>query len=344
MPIQLTIQNKCNIFAFNGQEIFDRQLVFLRTVLFMIVSQRKRCLTGTLAVAGLFLLISSANAQTGRKLPVFVSIPPQKYFVQQIGKELVDIEIMVPAGADVHTYEPKASQMVALSKTKIYFAVGIQPFESIWLKKITGSYPNLQVVHTDYGIQKIPIVTHHLHEAGAHEKSESGNGKDQLQRGGLDPHIWLSPPLVMIQARTILNAFQEIDPVHRAVYEKNCRHFVAELATLDAELKAIFAGRQGFQFMVFHPAWGYFARTYGLQQVPVEMEGKDPKPAQLKALIEHARQEHIKIIFVQPQFSSKSAKLVAKEIGGRVEVADPLASDWMENLREVAHKIKKALP
>ncbi len=100
---------------------------------------------------------------------------------------------------------------------------------------------------------------------------------------------------------------------------------------------------QGQQFMVFHPAWGYFAHSYGLQQVPVEIEGKDPKPAQLKALIEHARENQIKSIFVQPQFSSKSAKLVAKEIGGQVTVADPLASDWYINLREVARKLKAAL-
>jgi zinc transport system substrate-binding protein len=147
----------------------------------------------------------------------------------------------------------------------------------------------------------------------------------------------------MIQARTILNALIEIDPDHRAVYEANTNVFVSKLAVLDADLKNIFASKQGFQFMVFHPSWGYFASAYGLQQVPVEIEGKNPKPAQLKALIEHAKEKHIHIIFVQPQFSSRSAERVAKEIGGQVIIADPLASDWLANLREVAHKFKVAL-
>jgi zinc transport system substrate-binding protein len=105
----------------------------------------------------------------------------------------------------------------------------------------------------------------------------------------------------------------------------------------------MFADRQGYQFMVFHPSWGYFAHTYGLKQVAVEIEGKDAKPAQLKELIEHAMANDIKIIFVQPQFSSKSAKLVAREIGGQVAVADPLAQDWSGNIRAVVIKFKEAL-
>jgi zinc transport system substrate-binding protein len=112
---------------------------------------------------------------------------------------------------------------------------------------------------------------------------------------------------------------------------------------MDADLKKTFAGKKGLQFMVFHPAWGYFADTYGLKQVPIEIEGKDPKPAQLKALIQHAREDGIKVIFVQPQFSSQSAELVAREIGGQVAFANPLAEDWMANLREVADKFESAL-
>ena len=147
----------------------------------------------------------------------------------------------------------------------------------------------------------------------------------------------------MKQAQTILNALLEVDPANRAVYEANYKAFISKLAALDAELKSVFAGKQGLQFMVLHPAWGYFARTYGLKQVPIEIEGKDPKPAQLKELIEYAKKNRIKIIFVQPQFSRRSAKLVAKEIGGQVVFADPLAADWPDNLREVAGKFNAAL-
>jgi zinc transport system substrate-binding protein len=223
--------------------------------------------------------------------------------------------------------------MAAISRAHIYFAVGV-PFEKTWLKKIAAANPDMQVVHTDHGIQKIPMATNH---------TESERHREKDHHGALDPHIWLSPTLVMTQARTILNALVEIDPDHRAVYEANTKVFVSKLAALDDELKNIFAGKQGFQFMVFHPSWGYFARAYGLQQVPVEIEGKNPKPAQLKALIEHAKKKHINIIFVQPQFSSRSARLLAKEIGGQVIFADPLAPDWSGNLHEVAQKFKVAL-
>jgi zinc transport system substrate-binding protein len=282
-----------------------------------------------LAAFGAVLLLVAGNVKAEKNLPVFVSIQPQKYFVQQIGQGLVDVEVMVPAGADPHIYEPKPQQMVALSKARLYFAIGMQPFENAWLKRIVSSNPDLIVVHTDRGIQKIPMI--------------SGPHKADQHPGELDPHIWLSPPLVMKQAQTILNALVEIDPASRAFYENNYKAFVSKLATLDADLKKFFVGKQGFQFMVLHPAWGYFAHTYGLKQVPVEIEGKDPKPAQLKELIEHARQNRIKIIFVQPQFSPRSAKLVAKEIGGEVVFADPLAANWSDNLREVAEKFKSAL-
>jgi len=302
----------------------------------MRLNPRKLVSISILLIPATFLLICSGYAQAGKKLAVFVSIPPQKYFVQQIGEQRVDVQVMVQPGASPATYEPRPRQVAAISRTHIYFAIGV-PFEKIWLKKIAAANPNMQVVHTDQGIQKIPMAANHT-------KSEDHRGKDhQDHHGELDPHIWLSPTLVMTQARTILNALVEIDPGHRAVYEANTQVFVSKLAALDADLKITFAGKQGFQFMVFHPSWGYFARTYGLQQVPVEIEGKDPKPAQLKALIEHAKKKHINIIFVQPQFSSRNAELVAKEIGGQVIFADPLASDWSDNLREVAQKLKAAL-
>ena len=207
----------------------------------------------------------------------------------------------------------------------------------------------MKVVHTDHGIQKIPMASHYHHDEDAHRKkaeiheAESPVKADRHGQVILDPHIWLSPPLVMIQARTILTALQEADQAHRSVYEANYQQFISELLDLDAELKDIFKGKLGLQFMVFHPAWGYFAHAYGLKQVPIEIEGKEPKPAHLKELIQHAREKDIKVIFVQPQFSAKSAKLVAKEINGEVAFVDPLAEDWSANLREVANQFKSAL-
>ncbi len=147
----------------------------------------------------------------------------------------------------------------------------------------------------------------------------------------------------MIQAHTIFVALQKADPLHSSDYEANYKALVSEISELDAELENIFSGTHGLQFMVFHPSWGYFADTYGLKQIPLEIEGKNPKPAQLKELIEYANQNDIKVIFVQPQFSAKSAGVIARQIGGQVVFADPLAEDWAVNLRKVAREIRAAL-
>ncbi len=301
-----------------------------------------------LAIIPLFVT-SSQFVLARDTVPVFVSIVPQKYFVQQIGRELVDIHVMVLPGASPATYEPKPKQMVAISKTKVYFSVGV-PFEKVWLKKIISINPNMWVVPTDQEIQKIPMVASDPHgmkepheKGGQQKKADHGHGENNHEYGTLDPHIWLSPPLVMMQAQTILTALQKADPTHRSTYEANYKTFITDVRDLDTDLRNIFAGKRNLQFMVFHPAWGYFAHTYGLKQVPVEIEGKEPKPAQLKELIKHAKENNIKVVFVQPQFSSKSAEQVAKEIDGQVVFVDPLALNWSENLRKVANKFKAAL-
>ena len=162
----------------------------------MRMNRHKRLLAGIFVVSGVFLFIGSLHAEAAKKLTVFVSIAPQKYFVRQIGGEGVDVHIMVPAGASPATYEPRPRQMAALAKTPIYFAIGV-PFEKSWLKKIVAANPNMQVVHTDHGIQKIPMSAHH------HEAEHQPEKDDREQHGEPDPHIWLSPALVLIQARAM---------------------------------------------------------------------------------------------------------------------------------------------
>lgn len=286
---------------------------------------------GKLIVFALIFLLFAQTSPAAERLPVFVSIVPQKYFVQQIGMDLVDVHVMVEPGASPATYEPKPKQMARLSKAVIYFSIGV-PFENAWLDKIAAANPQMNVVHTDRGIQKFPMTAHDHH----HERESGASGI-------LDPHIWLSPVLVKIQAKSIRDALQAAIPAHRSELEANYRRFTSRIDQLDRRLRSMLKGKHGLQFMVFHPAWGYFARTYGLEQLPIEIEGKNPKPAELQALIAHARQNGIKVVFVQPQFSTRSAGLVAKEIGGEVVFANPLAEDWLANLEEVAEKFKSAL-
>jgi zinc transport system substrate-binding protein len=281
-------------------------------------------------------------------IQVFVSIAPQKYFVAKVGGALVEISVLAPPGADPHTFEPKPRQMAALARAAVYFSVGVD-FEKAWMPRISAAGPNLRIVATDAGIAKMAMAAeHHLtgraggHPAGA-KAPAAGHPPHDDHEGGEDAHIWLSPPLVKIQARHIAEALSAVDPGNRARYEANLAAFLEEIESLDGELKAVFAGSSGSRFLVFHPSWGYFARDYGLEQVAIEVEGKEPKPAQLKALIEFARNKGVQAVFAQPQQSSRSAEMVAREIGGRVVSADPLAEDWAANLRAVARQFKAAL-
>jgi len=282
-------------------------------------------------LAATLMIITAQTSLAAEKLPVFVSILPQQYIVEQIGQDKVDVRVMVRPGASPATYEPKPAQMAALSKARLYFSIGV-PFETFWLDKIASSNPKMKVVHTDQGIQKIPMAGLHHHD----EHTEHGHT-------GLDPHIWTSPVRVRIQADTILKELIAQDSGNKEAYTQNHAAFARRIEALDLELKDLFKDKAGTRFMVFHPSWGYFAKDYGLEMIPIEIEGKAPKPAQLKQLIKHARKNNIRVLFVQPQFSAKSAKLIAREIKGRVVVADPLARNWMENMKAMATKFKEVL-
>ncbi|MBN1380608.1 MAG: zinc ABC transporter substrate-binding protein [Deltaproteobacteria bacterium] len=270
---------------------------------------------------------------------VFVSITPQKYFVEKVGGNLVRVSILVPKGADPHTYEPKPQQMIELSKTDLYFAIGID-FEKAWLTKIAATNPKMHIVHTESGISKIPMASHLDAHTGGHEQTPKMHHHRQ---DALDPHIWLSPPLVKIQANYIMNALAAVDPKNEERYQALYFNFLKELDVLDNELKVWFEDCKGMPLIVFHPSWGYFARAYGLKQMPIQMEGKAPKPAQIRDLIGFARKNDVKVIFAQPQISAKIVETMAREIGGRVVLVDPLALDWADNLRDVARKFKEVV-
>ncbi len=286
-------------------------------------------------------------------LRVVVSILPQATFVQKIGKDLVDVEVMVQPGASPETYEPKPRQMAGLTGADIYFTIGV-PFETKWLDRFATANTAMRIVHTEAGIEKIPMAAHHHHDAedkeeghGHSEGQDHGHGHDAAgdhDHGILDPHVWLAPALVKIQAQNMAVALAEAAPRHREAFEANLKAFLQECDALDNQIKTALAdiGDKN-QFMVFHPAWGYFAQAYGLVQVPIEAEGKEPSPAALHKLVEHARHEGIKVVFVQPQFSEKSAATIAKAIGGRVARLDPLAQDWGDNLLHAAEAIRDAL-
>ncbi len=272
-------------------------------------------------------------------LKVVVSILPQKYFVEKIGGDLVEVSVMVRPGFSPATYEPKPRQIVELNTAKIYFAIGV-PFERVWLKKFAGVNPEMTIVHTDEGIEKIPMKSHRHRD----EKMLHHEPKIEHHYGVKDPHIWLSPLLVKLQSRTIFESLAKADYSNKQIYQANCRVFFKELGDLDLRIRKVFSGvREGAQFMVYHPSWGYFAKSYGLEQIPIETEGKEPTSRELQELVNEARERRIKAIFVQPQFSTKRAQTIAKAIGCELIFADPLAMNWSENLLKVAEDLRTAM-
>ena len=329
-------------------------------------------------VTTVLMLGFAFSALANTKIPVFVSILPQKYVVEKIGGDYVRVEVMVLPGASPHTFEPKPRQMVSISRTRLYFSIGVE-FENVWLNKLSKMNPNMRLVHTDEGITKISMASHDHHDEEQHDEDSHHDEKphdedshhdeehhdedshhdeehhdenshhdeehhdEEGHAEGLDPHIWLSPSLVQHQAEIILKALQQVDPSHSNHYQSNYRRFIQEIDGLDQDLKQILGAKKGLRFIVFHPSWGYFAKDYGIEQIPIEVEGKAPKPAQLKELIEHAREENIRVVFAQPQFSRQSARVIAKEIQGEVILIDPLAENWMKNMQQVARQLNKAL-
>lgn len=263
----------------------------------------------------LIFLLWTLCVHAGDLKQVFVSILPQRYFVQQIAGDRVRVNVLVMPGADPHVYEPRPRQMDELSRACAYFSVGA-PFENAWLPRIAETNKNMLFVKTEEG----------------------------LQTQAMDPHIWLSPKLVKIQAQRICQGLQHIDAPDSVFFRKNLEKFLTRIDSLDTELAGILrAGPGRNNFLVFHPSWGYFAKDFGLNQICIEIEGREPAPRDLKDIIRLARDKNIKVIFIAPQFSRKSAEMIAGEIGGKTVVADALAENWDENLLTVARAFREAL-
>jgi zinc transport system substrate-binding protein len=294
-------------------------------------------LTGTSVFfcVALFLHCQKQDARNDT-LKVFVSILPQKYFIHKIAGDLVDISVMVLPGSSPHTYEPRPSQMKELSTATAYFSIGVE-FENAWLPKFAAMYKTMRIIHTDSLIEKL---TADPSEAAEMPKAHVTSAEDGR---GLDPHVWLAPQLVKVQAQHIYDALVTMDPAHEAIYGRNYRAFTREITALHdsvcALLKCDSVTLPKKTFMVFHPSWAYFSREFGLRQLAIEIEGKEPGPRQLETVFNLASENDIHCIFVQPQFSGQSAHAIARQLKARVLVADDLAYDWSGNILTVAKAI-----
>jgi zinc transport system substrate-binding protein len=308
---------------------------------------RRPCVViGTLLLSGTLLAGCGQRVPPGEitasesngPLNVTVSILPQKYFVERMGGDHVSVNVMVQPGASPATYEPRPEQLAALSEADAYFSIGV-PFENAWLDRIASANSEMLMVDTTTGIARMPMKAHRHGEAEEHEEEVYHEGEPENP----DPHVWLSPTLVKTQAQTIYGALVALDPAHEDAYEANLDRLIADIDALDAGIRETLEAVESKRFMVFHPAWGYFARDYGLEMIPVEIGGQEPSAAEMAALVAEAQAEDIKVIFAQPEFSTRAAETIANEIGGQVLLISPLAPDWLDSLRHVADTFAEVL-
>ena len=274
--------------------------------------EKRILLFGAILVAvcliGAYLLIPQTE-KNEEKIGVAVSILPQAEFVERIGGDKVKVTVMVPPGASSHTYEPTPSQLKEVSKAKMYAKVGSGiEFELAWMDKIASVNKKMLIVDCSKGIKLIDN----------------------------DPHIWLSPRNAKIMVENIYQGLIKIDPANQEYYARNKEKYLQELDKLDNEITQALSGKKNRKIMVYHPAWAYFCRDYDLEQIPIEKEGKEPTPQGIASLIKQARENNITVVFASPQFNTKTAETIAKEINGKVVLIDPLAENYLENMRKVA--------
>ena len=275
-----------------------------------------------------------ALLQAGEPVRVIVGIDPQLYFVKQLGGDLVTVTSLLPSGSFHGVYEPNAAQMKKLSEAQMFVRSRVE-YEEAWWSKIQAANQEMLVVDATQGIEF--LKGHHHHDGEDHD------GEAEREEGGKDPHVWLSPRLVKTQIENIYQGLITVDPENEAAYASNKHGLLKAVDELDRKIRAQLADLDTRAFMVFHPAWAYFAAEYNLKQIAIEVEGKEPSAAELAEFIKIAQEEQVKVIFVQPQTSSRTANIIAKQIGAKVELLDPMSADWLKNLRRTAEALSSAL-
>lgn len=277
------------------------------------------CLLWTLPAAG--------AAGPVAPLRIFVSILPAEFLAAQVGGTRVRVETLVQPGHNPHTYAPTPLQMARLAKAQLYFRIGV-PFETPLIAKLQRTVPDLKIVDLQEGIDLLPL--------------EESDEEHHEHAGELDPHTWLDPNLALKQAQHIHASLVALDPAGREEYDRNLARLADDLQELDRTLRTILQPLAGQTIYVFHPAYGYFCRAYNLKQKAINVLGKETGARHLARLIEEAKRDGVRIIFVQPQFSEKTAETIARSIGGSVVPLDNLSRDYLANMKAMALQIAAA--
>jgi zinc transport system substrate-binding protein len=273
-----------------------------------------------------FLFFSACNLETPpSKNLVTVSILPQKYFVEKISGDFFNVQVLVKKGFSPANYEPSPKQIQNLANSVFYFKIGV-PFEKNWIPKINSTYPNLKIIDTAKNIKKKPV-----------SRQKNSNQEN------LDPHIWLSPKLVKIQAENIYQALIVKFPEKKDFFKNNLDKFKEDLDKIHFDIKENLKNLENKTLLTFHPSWGYFADEFGLNQVSLEKEGKETSLKNLENIINLIKTKKIPVIFVQEQFSQEEAKSVAEKTGIKIIKINPLAENYLKNLEKISQTLKNSL-
>ena len=284
---------------------------------------------------------SVQNKNEDDKPVITVTIEPLRYFTEAIAGDNFNVVSMVPKGSSPETYDPTPQQLVDLAKSKAYFRIGYIGFEQTWMDKLTDNAPHLQFFDTSRGIDLIfdSSHVHHHHgddEAHAHDSIQ----EDEHHILGVEPHIWSSAYNAQIIAGNIVNALCTIDKNNEETYMERYKNLCNQIEHTDSLIcHMLSAPNADRAFMIYHPALSYFARDYGLHQISIEEDGKEPSPPHLKNLIDTCKEEKVRIIFVQPEFDRRNAEIIAKQTGTKVVPINPLSYDWEEEMLNIAREL-----
>jgi len=276
----------------------------------------------------LLALVVSCGRKGGEpeKKIITVSIAPFRYFVEAIAKDEYEVNVMVPAGSNPHIYEPYPVQVARLKKSVAYISDGFLGFELTWLDRFYEINRSMKKLSLGEAIE--PVRSEHHHE-GEHTE-------------GVDPHYWVSPACAFKMASSVKTLLSELNPANKNLYETAYRQLMVRIAHADTLAKELTSAVEKRKFMIYHPNLAYLARDYGLEEIAVESEGKEPSPARMKYLIDVARSENLKVILVQKEYDTKNARAIAGETRASMVIIDPLSEDWYSSVIDIINVLKES--
>ena len=311
-------------------------MLMLRQLIFNIVLS-VICIS---SLASVPVFAKTTMQSDAKQVEVFVSILPQKYFVERIGGEQVKVQVMVKPGQSPETFEPSPRLMARYSGADVYFTIGL-PFEQVWIKRLASLNAAIKVVNTRPETKQLLQHTHqHDSDKYASDKHAFKKYKSHEQ---WDPHTWLSPILAIEQARVIYNALRELQPDKAVLFENNFRQLEQQLIQLDQSIADLFSKTDKHEFLTFHPAFSYFANRYHLSQRSIEINGKEPSAKQIAALISELSDRQVPNILIEQQFNTVIALTIARSLNAGLLTIDPLAYDYIHNMQDIADKINRSL-